>query len=59
MTVCFVSHDAGLGGASRALIELVDALQNLGIRCRVVVPGKGRRCDKVGLGAGRCFKRPT
>lgn len=41
MTVCFVSHDAGLGGASRALIELVDALQNLGIRCRVVVPGKG------------------
>lgn len=36
-----MSHDAGLGGASRALIELVDALQSLGIRCQVVVPGKG------------------
>lgn len=41
MTVCFVSHDAGLGGASRALIELVEALQVVGIRCHVVVPGKG------------------
>lgn len=41
MRVCFISRDAGLGGASRALAELVEALQALGIRCRVVVPGPG------------------
>lgn len=41
MRVCFISHDAALGGASLALAELVEALQAQGVRCRVVVPGKG------------------
>lgn len=38
MTACFVSHDAGLGGASRALIELV---ATTGLTWSVWSPNRG------------------
>jgi glycosyltransferase involved in cell wall biosynthesis len=36
-----VSHSAGLAGAERSLLELVETLSKMGVGCSVVVPYKG------------------
>ena len=41
MRVCFISHSAGRYGAELALLELLQGLVKLGVRCLVLVPRKG------------------
>ena len=41
MRVCFISHSAGRYGAELALLELLQGLVKLGVRCLVLVPQKG------------------
>lgn len=41
MKVAFISHDAGLYGATRSLLNLIEGLQTLGIAPHVVLPHKG------------------
>jgi glycosyltransferase involved in cell wall biosynthesis len=41
MNVAFVSHDSKKGGAERALLELVEGLQQKGIRCFALLPSSG------------------
>jgi glycosyltransferase involved in cell wall biosynthesis len=41
MRVCFISHTAGRNGAERALLELLQGLDRLGVECLVFVPKKG------------------
>lgn len=51
--VAFVSHDAQLGGASRALVDLVEGLRPMGVECHVMVPGRGPLVGELRrLGAG-------
>jgi len=40
MRVCFISHSAGRYGAELALLELLQGLVKLGVRCMVLVPQK-------------------
>ncbi len=42
MRVCFVSHTSGKGGAERALVELIEALERRDIECYVILPRNGR-----------------
>lgn len=41
MKVCFVLHSSGKGGAERANLELIDGLQNKGIKCYAILPTYG------------------
>lgn len=41
MKVCFVLHSSGKGGAERANLELIDGLQNKGIKCCAILPTYG------------------
>ena len=41
LRVCFVSHSAGLAGAERSLLELVEMLTQMGTECSVILPYKG------------------
>ena len=41
MRVCFISHSAGRYGAELALLELLQGLVKLGVRCLVLVPKEG------------------
>lgn len=41
MRVCFISHSAGRYGAELALLELLQGLVKLGVKCLVLVPNKG------------------
>lgn len=41
MKICFVLHSSGKGGAERANLELIDGLQNKGIRCFAILPSYG------------------
>lgn len=41
MKVAFISHDSGLYGATRSLLNLIEGLQTLGISPHVVLPHKG------------------
>jgi len=52
MRICFVSHSSALGGAEKALLELVTALKERGIYSVVVIPSHGllsEELDKVGI----------
>lgn len=41
MRICFIAHSAGMYGAERALLELLQGLTNEGVSCRVLVPENG------------------
>jgi glycosyltransferase involved in cell wall biosynthesis len=41
MKVCFVSHDSQMGGAERALLELISGLRQKGVDCFVLLPNPG------------------
>jgi len=41
MRVCFVLHSSGKSGAERANLELIDGLQNKGIKCFAILPTYG------------------
>ncbi len=41
ITVSFVSHSAELGGAERALLDIIDAVASEGVFVHVVIPGHG------------------
>ena len=41
MKVCFISHTSQMGGAERALLELIDAIKKRGVKCYVILPRKG------------------
>jgi glycosyltransferase involved in cell wall biosynthesis len=47
MKVCFVSHLATKGGAEKALLELVDALKEKGVKCYIILPKKGLLIDEL------------
>ncbi|MFZ0964145.1 MAG: glycosyltransferase [Terriglobia bacterium] len=47
MTVCFISHTSGDGGAERVLLEAVEVLRERGIRCLVVFPNHGPLAESV------------
>ena len=47
MRICFVSHSSALGGAEKALIELIIALKEKGIYCIVILPSHGPLCDEI------------
>lgn len=52
MRVCFVSHTAAMGGAERALLELMDGLQAKGVTCFALVPNQGpltRQIERRGV----------
>jgi len=41
MKICFVLHSSKKGGAERANLELIDELQNKGIKCFAILPTYG------------------
>lgn len=41
MKVCFISHTSQMGGAERALLELIGAIKKRGVKCYVILPRKG------------------
>src|ERR1017187_5334806 len=41
MNVCFISHDSEMGGAERALLELISGLQQRGVACFVILRRAG------------------
>jgi len=47
MRVCFVSHEASLGGAERALLELLLAFRSKGTESSVVLPRKGPLLEEL------------
>jgi len=47
MRVVFVSHDAGVYGAPRSLLNLIDGLSSKGIECYVIVPYKGPLVQEI------------
>jgi glycosyltransferase involved in cell wall biosynthesis len=47
VTVCFVSHSSGGGGAERVLLETVEPLQSQGFGCRVLLPEEGPFCGEL------------
>jgi glycosyltransferase involved in cell wall biosynthesis len=52
VTICFISHSSGTGGAERVLLESVEALKQRGAECRVLLPEHGELCgelDKLGV----------
>jgi glycosyltransferase involved in cell wall biosynthesis len=52
MTICFISHSSGTGGAERVLLETVEALKQRGAECRVLLPEYGELgedLDKLGV----------
>jgi glycosyltransferase involved in cell wall biosynthesis len=44
LTICFISHSSGTGGAERVLLETVEALKRRGAQCRVLLPERGELC---------------
>lgn len=56
MKVCFVSHSSAKGGAERALLELLEALEERGVRCYVLLPSNGPIVDELKkLGVDFCI----
>ncbi|SEO52304.1 glycosyltransferase family 4 protein [Nitrosovibrio sp. Nv6] len=49
MRVCFISHSAGRYGAELALLELLQGLVKLNVRCLVLVPEKGPLLAQLNL----------
>jgi glycosyltransferase involved in cell wall biosynthesis len=52
VTICFISHSSGSGGAERVLLESVEALKRRGVECRVLLPENGELCgylDRLGV----------
>jgi glycosyltransferase involved in cell wall biosynthesis len=52
LTICFISHSSGTGGAERVLLESIEALKQRGAECRVLLPERGELClelDKLGV----------
>ncbi|WP_296623720.1 glycosyltransferase [Marivirga sp.] len=47
MKILFFNHDSNLGGASRALVELIDGLQGNDVNCMVVLPSRGPLCNEL------------
>jgi len=47
MRICFISHSSAIGGAEKALIELIIALKEKGIYCMVILPSHGHLCDEI------------
>ncbi len=47
MRVCFISHSSNLYGAERCLLELIDALRDLGVRPYVILPATGPLSGKL------------
>lgn len=41
MKICFILHSSEKGGAERANLELIDELQNKGIKCFAILPAYG------------------
>ncbi len=41
MKACFISHSQGKAGAEKALVELAESLQLLGVKCHVFLPKHG------------------
>lgn len=42
MKILFFSHDSGLYGASRSMVNIIQGLQNLGVYCKVIIPNRGQ-----------------
>lgn len=56
MKVCFISHSSAKGGAERALLELLEALEERGVRCYVLLPSNGPIVDELKkLGVDFCI----
>jgi glycosyltransferase involved in cell wall biosynthesis len=47
LRVCFISHSAYMGGAERALLEAIRALNNKGATCHVLLPYEGPLCEEL------------
>ena len=47
MNVAFISHDSGLYGASRSLLNLIEGLIRLNVNCYIVVPGEGKLTERL------------
>lgn len=47
MRVCFLSHSGDDEGASRALLESIEALQSQGVECRVMLPKFGEMANHL------------
>lgn len=47
MKVCFISHSSGKAGAELALLELIDALKERGVKCYVMLPSYGPLIDEL------------
>src|SRR3972149_11576308 len=44
MKICFISHSGYMGGAERALLEILDIFISNGVECYVLVPHDGPLC---------------
>jgi len=56
MKVCFISHSSAKGGAEKALLELLEALEERGVRCYVLLPSNGPIVDELKkLGVDFCI----